>query len=561
MKTFHTNCTLPSEPSFVKAPNTRGTLEIVWSCLIVLLLFTWSIQHPNLPIQVRNQTLWQSICFQSRQARSKTFHMFSAILFPEYFVYVALSERFDACFQTNQFRGLFANSHENTGNVGDPTAWSLTHSFFANMGGFQIEFSDNFASRASPALEYVETQSSVPDLELPSDLSGDEQSIGVNVDGQTEDLHALLSVPLQPYQTQSHSTYELALHPERLFENVPQHSHELDVLRAALRRYPLDYPGQLNSKFNSAFGETHWYPKLKKLTVAAYQGIDPEKSDAGRPLYLRILFLQGNLWTINAEQLLLACKLGIVALPSTTRETIMDKSKSDELVKMFAIIQALWLVVTAILRARSEFHTSSQLEIGTIAIATCMLWIHIALWHKPQNASTAIILPALRLPTPSEMREIASASKTTPAGEFELRHGVHAVWRLRVMYMGTGYGPVGDLFVVLTGVVLGAIHLFAWGYEFPSSMESTMWKIAAGVATGFPLVVYVPLNFIGRVGVDKTTYSMLTINPGWYAVCLAVAAPYLLARTYLMVEMVRSLYFLPPSAFRATWANEAPGFR
>jgi hypothetical protein len=53
MKTFQPNCTFPPPgPTFVSGPNVRSTFDIVWSCLSVIILSTWSILHLNVPEQI-----------------------------------------------------------------------------------------------------------------------------------------------------------------------------------------------------------------------------------------------------------------------------------------------------------------------------------------------------------------------------------------------------------------------------------------------------------------------------------------------------------------------------
>ncbi len=47
-----TTCTVPtSSVSFVAAPDVRGTLSILWSCLFTIFACTWTIQHLNVPKQ------------------------------------------------------------------------------------------------------------------------------------------------------------------------------------------------------------------------------------------------------------------------------------------------------------------------------------------------------------------------------------------------------------------------------------------------------------------------------------------------------------------------------
>lgn len=46
-------CTIPTEGlhSFVSAPNVRGTLDILWSCLATIIACTYTVLHLNIPEQ------------------------------------------------------------------------------------------------------------------------------------------------------------------------------------------------------------------------------------------------------------------------------------------------------------------------------------------------------------------------------------------------------------------------------------------------------------------------------------------------------------------------------
>lgn len=43
--------TLIMSNGWVDQPNYRGTLNIIWSCLLVILTSTWTVLHVNLPAQ------------------------------------------------------------------------------------------------------------------------------------------------------------------------------------------------------------------------------------------------------------------------------------------------------------------------------------------------------------------------------------------------------------------------------------------------------------------------------------------------------------------------------
>lgn len=49
---FNTTCTIPDRRyDYVQGPNTRGSLQIVWSCLATLIACTYTVLHLNVPEQ------------------------------------------------------------------------------------------------------------------------------------------------------------------------------------------------------------------------------------------------------------------------------------------------------------------------------------------------------------------------------------------------------------------------------------------------------------------------------------------------------------------------------
>lgn len=45
---FDTKCSTPENPTnFVSSPDSRGTLDILWSCAFMIITCTWTIQHLN----------------------------------------------------------------------------------------------------------------------------------------------------------------------------------------------------------------------------------------------------------------------------------------------------------------------------------------------------------------------------------------------------------------------------------------------------------------------------------------------------------------------------------
>ncbi|KAK0707272.1 hypothetical protein B0H67DRAFT_647464 [Lasiosphaeris hirsuta] len=91
MQTFKPECTLPPlGTNYVSGPNTRSTLGILWNCLSIIILCTWSIQHLNVP-RIRGDpgNFRQRILWSILDLWTKLKWMILTILVPEYLLPLA----------------------------------------------------------------------------------------------------------------------------------------------------------------------------------------------------------------------------------------------------------------------------------------------------------------------------------------------------------------------------------------------------------------------------------------------------------------------------------------
>ena len=134
MSTFYSNCTIPSaDAKFVIAPNIRGTLQILWSCLSTLILCTWTVLHLNVPVQSTPRGFWEALRRRTSRYITKTKWMLGTLLAPEFLLGKALGDLASARHHVHDFKNLAKT---------DMVEWSLAHTFFANMGGFVVRFDD-----------------------------------------------------------------------------------------------------------------------------------------------------------------------------------------------------------------------------------------------------------------------------------------------------------------------------------------------------------------------------------------------------------------------------------
>ncbi|EIW83532.1 hypothetical protein CONPUDRAFT_53237 [Coniophora puteana RWD-64-598 SS2] len=97
----------------------RSTWDIISSCLLTLLACVYTAVHPNIPSPDDEQ-----LCVFVRQAGIMTL----AMIAPELIVVWAIRQWVSAYWLTEQIRIMQAMDE----------SWTLTHSFFAFMGGFMV---------------------------------------------------------------------------------------------------------------------------------------------------------------------------------------------------------------------------------------------------------------------------------------------------------------------------------------------------------------------------------------------------------------------------------------
>lgn len=132
MAIFSINCTLPPHgTTFVQPPNARGTLDIVYSCLAVIVLCTWSILHLNVPVQITPANGRQKLVRGLNRTFTKLGWMAFNVLAPEW----PFSQAVCGLISEHRLREKFDRYAQR-----DQVPWTASHTHLANMGGFVIRF-------------------------------------------------------------------------------------------------------------------------------------------------------------------------------------------------------------------------------------------------------------------------------------------------------------------------------------------------------------------------------------------------------------------------------------
>ncbi|OTA91122.1 hypothetical protein M434DRAFT_33049 [Hypoxylon sp. CO27-5] len=155
---FQPNCTIPPESTnFVRATNVRGTLDILWTSLFTLITCCWTVQHLNIPRQLqrprwpeeRNINVWrESVRYAYQLMRfyflgvwPKIKWTLLTLVIPEFLVGKALQERYLAKKSVREFKHLAQELGEEFRWI--EKHWTMTHGFYANMGGFVLRVKCN----------------------------------------------------------------------------------------------------------------------------------------------------------------------------------------------------------------------------------------------------------------------------------------------------------------------------------------------------------------------------------------------------------------------------------
>jgi hypothetical protein len=120
----NTNTSMRAEDfkGWVQGPDTRGTLDIIWSCVAVLVTALWTVLHLNVPGE--GDGLRHLFARKIRWGCA-------SVLAPDFLTLVAASQ-WDAA------KKSVAKMRELKEVADDNSKWCMEHAFYANSGGTYI---------------------------------------------------------------------------------------------------------------------------------------------------------------------------------------------------------------------------------------------------------------------------------------------------------------------------------------------------------------------------------------------------------------------------------------
>lgn len=319
-------------------------------------------------------------------------------------------------------------------------------------------------------------------------------------------------------------------------------------------------------RISNAIGKIDWaldrsnILTIEKANTMVSQGYRKEEGIFNMPYtdWVRNLtLLCGNLWVVDANQLLLARELGIIEkLPYVSHDSLDDHSNGDLVVKMLALLQISWVFIQLGVRLSRNLPTS-QLEIFTLSFAICSSITYIMLINKPQDVRTSYTIKAVRRPSAEDLIYMANAGPLGSGPKYSVWIPNDATHR-DVLKKEPGH--VVSMACLFALLLFGAAHCVAWNFEFPTALERLFWRLSS-VVTGVAMpFAYLLDQILGPVWlkVIKAESQPKILELVERALMVLIVVVFVLARLFIAVEVVRSLAFLPPGAFISTWTANIP---
>jgi hypothetical protein len=457
---FETTCKTPTtNVNFVSSPDSRGTLDILWSSLFTIFACTWTIQHLNVPEQREGRDRgWKGdLKWMLKDVYTSVKWMLLTMVAPEFVVGKACADLMQAKEDLQELLKFAEYDH---------VPWTLAHTYYANMGGFVVR--------------------------------------------------------------------------SRVGENILLGPHVGDATRNG-------------DHTNTTASAEHRPHAPGAIDIAKLDHSDPSSFPAKEMPRYDDIPDQDSLFYLDAQAL---CKLRrekiIPKLPSITKGELEDKSKNDSFVKAIAIVQISWATLQIIARTVRKLPIS-QLELAVLAFAACAAVIYGLYWTKPKDirCTTTILQYQHQIPLET-LPKIKRSEYDSLVRWFFTENELG--WQGPIRNDSTSNNSYGGVWL-LTAMTLGAvlfcgIHVAAWNFTFPTRTEAIFWRCASIYATAFMpfLAVLVAicyfLEFFSNI-MAKAILPLLSIL-------------YLVARLFLLVEVFRTLCFLPHRAYLSTWATNIP---
>jgi hypothetical protein len=335
----------PRTTSWYSPPNTRGTWQLLITCLITINLCVWTAVHLNIPAKIdKKQTLRKRLW--SNYYCVRTGWVLLGLLAPELVVYTAWMQWQSARVfveKANEHRNRKRNIQERIEISQKPRDEHIkpVHQEHAiTLDPLQAE------STRSIRGEDAET----PNLLQDEDVRGIYTEDTETSNKPQDDNRRSIQVEDAETSNELHDDYGRRISEE--LGAVPDESQEMTMTHG----------------FYAGMG-------------SYYIGLDVPGEPSGKPHPKRLY--------LTASGVLASVKAGELSLPP--KEMIAERSKSDALAKTLVCLQAGYIIVQCISRLGSGLPLTF-LEINTLGHVLCALIMYSFWFHKPQDLTLSVAL-------------------------------------------------------------------------------------------------------------------------------------------------------------------------
>ncbi|KAJ5520576.1 hypothetical protein N7463_001029 [Penicillium fimorum] len=308
-------------------------------------------------------------------------------------------------------------------------------------------------------------------------------------------------------------------------------------------------------RISNAIGKIDWALErsnilaIEKKNRMVSQGHLKEEGTLNTP-YMEwvenLTVLCGNIWVVDASQLLLAREMGIIdKLPYMPQDSLDDHNG------VVVDVHSAWRAI------KPKSLPTSQLEIFTLSFAICSSITYVMLISKPQDVRTAYTIKAVRHPSAEDLIYMANAGPLGYGPKYNVWIPNDATHR-DVQKKAPVY--VMSMACLFALVLFGATHCVAWNFEFPTALEKLFWRLSSVItALAMPFAYLTDrILYPSSLKVFKVESQPTILELVERALMLLIVVMFILARLFITVEVVRSLVFLPPGAFIGTWTANIP---
>ncbi|KAL1855659.1 hypothetical protein Daus18300_011040 [Diaporthe australafricana] len=467
-----------------EGPGTRGSVSLIWSCVIFIFACTWTVLHLNVPGQDEGP-------FQILLRKIKW--MFINILFPEFIFSKAVCDLRLALKELQEF------GDSTTNGVIEDSKWTMVYGGrYGHEWCWEIEF-PQWTNQLYRLLFLKPPQP--PFKETCWCLR-----YHAGHPRWTRWLHALLFLkpPKPQYEHQR-------LRPSINAEERPQSHGDCETGETVLLSDLGEDAAERDQHLPSQSKETAETMPKNRQTVQNWTVVHSYYAQMGGLLYLKDESLKNKVAGPPDYLCLTASKLTprYCWLPTghplkhlvLDEKDIQDKSKADWFLKSIAMLQITWLSLSIAFRGVTGLPVT-QLEIATIAFAVMALFAYMANWWKPKDVSQATILQSIGWC--SEPRTGATFERTvsfidllrSPADAAESSQGVRNTKRVENDYVWVE-SDQRSMFILsaVSSLVFGGLHCLAWNFEFPTRIELICWRVASLTSAILPLTA-LTMSFI-----------------------------------------------------------------